>query len=116
MNKASILLILPICAAGTLPFPTYVHSAPADLEEAKSLLKQMHEDQCQQQELRGKVMLAHRNHDEATLKELWPKIEAISQRLKPSEERMKALKASIKQNPEEQNAFESVLLQETECS
>ena len=96
-------------------FVTTVYASSAEIEEAVTLLKQMHADQCQQQQLRGQVMLAHRNHDEETLKELWPQIEAISKRLKPLEDKLKALKANFKQNPDDQSAFETALLREAEC-
>ncbi len=115
MKIAANLIIVPLCALGLGSFPPLAQSSPADLEEATALLQQMHEDQCQQQELRGKVMLAHRNHDDASLKELWPKIEAISAKLKPAEERMNVLRANLIQNPDEQNAFETALLQSGEC-
>jgi hypothetical protein len=115
MKIAANLIILPLCALVLASSPPLAQSSPAELEEATALLQQMHEDQCQQQELRGKVMLAHRNHDDSALKELWPKIEAISSKLKPAEERMKVLKANLKQNPDEQNAFETALLQNAEC-
>ncbi|WP_045224959.1 hypothetical protein [Methyloterricola oryzae] len=115
MKIAANLIILPFCALGLASLPPLARSSPADLEEAKALLQQMHEDQCQQQELRGKVMLAHRDHDDASLKELWPKVEAISAKLKPAEERMKVLKANLKQNADEQDAFETALLESGEC-
>lgn len=87
----------------------------AEVEEAVALLQQIHADQCQQQKLRGQVMVAHRSHDQETLDAIYPQLEAVSKRLKPSEDRLNALKASIKKDPQDQNAFEAALLQNAEC-
>jgi hypothetical protein len=110
MRKVVLLFI-----AASLHLATTAHVFGAELEEAISLLKQMHADQCQQQKLRGQLMLAHRNHDQETLNALWPQIEAISKRLKPSEEKLKVLKVSIGNNPADQSAFETALLREADC-
>ncbi len=114
MSRAVLSLIV-VTVTASLSFSSAACASGAELEEAITLLKQMHADQCQQQKLRGNVMLAHRNHDEETLNELWPKIEAIGKRLKPVEDKLNLLKASIKKNPDDQSAFETALLQQSDC-
>lgn len=86
-----------------------------EVEEAIALLQQIHPDQCQQQKLRGQVLVAHRDHDQETLDAIYPQLEVVSKRLKPLEDRLNALKAAIKKNPQDQNAFEAALLQNADC-
>jgi hypothetical protein len=87
----------------------------ADLNEAISLLQQTHADQCRNQKIKGQLMLAHREHDQAKMQELWPQADEVSKRLKPSEDRLRVLKANIKKNQDLQNAFEQRLLAMGEC-
>ena len=89
--------------------------ADTDLEEAIGLLKQMHADQCQLQQVRGQLMVAHQNHDESAVQTLVPQMDSITRRVKPSEDRLKALKASINQNLDDKNAFETALLESGNC-
>ena len=112
MRKNSFLsVVATIAFACTSP----VFAVSPDLAEATELLKQMHADECQKQKLRGQLLVAHQAHDQAKMNALYPQLEAINNRLKPSENKLNALKVNLKKNREDQNAFETVQLQMGEC-
>jgi len=111
------IAILP----GILVFPTlFVFSAPVfsaskELEEALALARHMHTDQCEQRTLRGQILMAHQSHDQEKMDTLGPRLEAVNQRLKPSEDRLKTLKLSVRKNPGEQTAFDAALQETGDC-
>lgn len=86
-----------------------------DVDEAIALLKQTHDDHCEQQKLRGRLLIAHQNHDSATLDALTPKLEAINGRLRPAEDQLKALQAKFADNSADRNAFEIAQLDLGSC-
>ena len=96
-----------------LPAPAF--SANRELDEAIALVKQMHVDQCEQRQLRGQLLMAHQSHDQETLDTLGPRLEAVNQRLKPSEDRLKGLKLSLKKNAAGQSAFDAALQEAGSC-
>jgi predicted nucleic acid-binding Zn-ribbon protein len=90
-------------------------AAGADVEEAVALMKQSHADQCQKKKIQVQLLLAHQHHDQDKLNALGPELEAINKRLKPTEDKLAALKAKIKKNPDDAGAFETALLQVGDC-
>ena len=92
-----------------------VFSASPQLEEAVSLLHRIHLDQCQRHQLRGQVMVAHREHDKKRLNALFPELDAITRKLKADESHLSALRDQLSGNASDQNAFESVMLELGQC-
>lgn len=103
-----------VLLAGGLASGTGIAS-PADLEEAVTLLRDTRADRCQQSVLRGKLLVAHRSHDERTVNEFYPQLEAVNARLKPAEDKLKALQAVLRLTSEENNAFESAQIEYGTC-
>lgn len=112
-EKSGSRFICTFVALGALFFP-FVGLA-SEVDEGIALLKQMHDDRCEQQKLRGRLLVAHQTHDSATLETLTPRLEAINSRLKPSEEKLKALQAKFNENSNDRNAFEKAQLEMGEC-
>jgi hypothetical protein len=106
---------LPYVIAATLALSAPAGAATANVGEALALMKQIHTDECQQKQLRGRILVAHQSHDEETLSELGPQLETINARLKPSEDKLNALTAAIKNNPEDRSAFEAAQLETESC-
>lgn len=112
MHKALFLTIIIPLVFG---FPCPILAASQELAEATELLGKMHADECQKQKIRGQLLLAHQSHDQARMTALAPQLDAINDRLKPSEMRLKALKEGIRKNPEDQGAFDTAQLALGEC-
>lgn len=87
----------------------------ADVDEAIALLKQTHDDQCEQQKLRGRLLIAHQAHDTMTLEALTPKLEALNVRMKPSTEKLKELSAKFRDDAPARNAFEKAQIEMGTC-
>ena len=87
----------------------------AEVDEAIALLKQTHDDQCEQQKLRGRLLIAHQSHDTMTLEALTPKLEALNARMKPSSEKLKELTAKFKDDAPARNAFEKAQIEMGTC-
>jgi hypothetical protein len=87
----------------------------AEVDEAIALLKQTHDDQCEQQKLRGRLLIAHQAHDSATLEALTPKLEALNARMKPSADKLKELTAKFSENSQDRNAFENAQIEMGSC-
>jgi hypothetical protein len=102
-----------LLAAGAFSAPVFALGPEA--EEAIALLKQMHADQCAKRQIQGKLLSAHQAHDQKTLDELAPKLDAVNGRLKPGLDKLKALKPLVKKNQADQTAFESAQLNEGDC-
>jgi len=110
MGKYAFLL-----SAASLVFSAPVFAASADVEEAVALTKQSHADQCQKKKIQVQLLLAHQHHDQDKLNALGPDLDAINKRLKPIEDKLNALKAGFKKNPDDAGAFETALLQLGDC-
>jgi gamma-glutamyl phosphate reductase len=110
-HRLSAATLLP----AVISFCSVVAASPAELEQAVAILKDTRADRCQQSSLRARVLVAHQKHDEKLIRELYPQLESLNARLKPSEDRLKALSASIRLVPEEQSAFETAQLENGEC-
>lgn len=106
-------LSIPALAASLLAFPAV--ATAADVDEAIDLLKKTHDDQCEQQQLRGRLLVAHQSHDSVTLEALTPKLEALNARMKPSTEKLKALVAKFSENSQDRNAFEKAQIEMGSC-
>lgn len=90
-------------------------ASTVDLEQAVNLLRETRGDRCQQSALRSKLLVAHRAHDERTVNEFYPQLEALNARLKPVEDKLKALQSVIQLNSQENNAFETAQLEYGSC-
>ncbi len=106
----------PLFAIATsLVFSTPVFAVSPDVHAAIDLVKQAHTDQCQKTKIQVQLLVAHQHHDQDKLNALGPELDAINKRLKPTEEKLNALKAIIKKNPDDESAFETALLQVGNC-
>jgi len=114
MRMYSRVSLIPLVAALLIP-EAPVQAEGSALDEAVALLKKIHADRCERHSLRGQVMVAHRAHDQKTLNQIYPLLDEISRKLKPDEDRIKALQAIIEQNSADQNAMESAVLEMGEC-
>lgn len=83
--------------------------------QAITLLKQVYPEQCQRNKLKVKLLTAHKNHDQPLLKELGGKLDELNNILKPTDEKLMVLKASIKKNPDEEADFNTALLELNTC-
>jgi hypothetical protein len=115
MRKQFTLSLLTSIAAIGFTVCPHAQGRSAELDEAVTLVKQMHVDQCHQHQLRGKLLLAHQTHDQDTMDDLYAQLDKLNQRLKPVEDKLRVLKTSIRQKPEDQREFESTLLQNGTC-
>lgn len=112
-EKFGSQFVCTVVTLGAIFLPTV--GPASEVDEAIALLKQTHDDECEQQKLRGRLLVAHQSHDSATLETLTPKLEAINSRLKPSEEKLKALQEKFNDNSNDRNAFEIAQLEMGEC-
>ena len=103
MSKSSEF-VLGLLATHLL-FQANTVNASTEVEEAIGLIKEMHADRCQLQQVRGQLMVAHQDHDDSAVHMLLPQMESLNQRLKPLEDRLKALKLRITQNLDDKNAL-----------
>lgn len=83
--------------------------------QAITLLKQVYPEQCQRNKLKVKLLTAHKNHDQPLLKELGGKLDELNNILKPTDEKLIVLKASIKKNPDDEADFNTALLDLNTC-
>jgi hypothetical protein len=96
-------------------FSASVAAISADVEAAVDLMKQSHMEQCQKIKIKKELLIAHQNHDQAKLKALSPDLDDINKRLKPTEDKLKPLKAAMMKNPDDESDFETALLHLDEC-
>lgn len=106
-------LVIGFTLSAAVVFPLY--AASPELEEASDLLKKIHHDQCLRHTLRGQVMVAHREHDQKRLDELYPKLDSITRKLKPDETRLEAIKNTLSHTASDQDAYESLILELGAC-
>lgn len=106
MDSSITSPVTRLVLAAITAFPVY--AASPEIEEVIDLLKKIHPDQCERHLLRGRVMVAHREHDQKRLNELYPKLDAITRKLKADEGRINALREKLPAS--DQNAFESAQL------
>ena len=90
-------------------------AASPDVDAAIELDKQHHAEQCAKKKIQVQLFIAHQQHDQGKLNSLAPELDAINKRLKPTEDKLNALKANIKKNPDDQSAYETALLQLGDC-
>ncbi|MDP3010540.1 MAG: hypothetical protein Q8N30_15925 [Methylococcales bacterium] len=83
--------------------------------QAITLLKQVYPEQCQRNKLKVKLLTAHKKHDQPLLKELGGKLDELNNILKPTDEKLMVLKASIKKNPDDEADFNTALLELNTC-
>lgn len=112
---SDVLRCVTVSACTALLLGFSAPGSASDLDEAIALLKQSHDDQCEQQKLRGRLLIAHQAHDSVTLEALTPKLEALNARMKPSTDRLKELTAKFSDNSEDRNAFEKAQLEMGSC-
>jgi phosphotransacetylase len=103
-----------VCAVVSV-FSSPVFADNKNVEEAITLLKKTYPEQCQKNKLKKKLLIAHREHDQNTLKELGAKLDEINQILKPTDEKLANLKAAIKKNPDDEADFNTALLDLSAC-
>ncbi len=101
--------------AACLAASAQVYAASPDVQAAIDLMKQSHADECQKQRLKVQLLAAHQAHDQDKLRALEPQLNQINQRLKPTEDKLNALKVNIKKNAEDQSALEAASLQLGDC-
>ena len=114
MGKYSFLLLFSAFAA-SFAFSLPVFAVSADVQAAIELSKQHHGEHCEKKKIQVQLLIAHQHHDQGRLSVLGPELEAINQRLKPTEDKLNALKVNIKKNPDDQSAYEAALLQLGDC-
>lgn len=112
MNKSS-LLILAFSLGCCVCVPSF--AASPDVEAALELSKQSHGDLCQKRKIQVQLLVAHQSHDQDKLRMLGPDLDAINKRLKPTEDKLNALKAKMDKNPDDRNAYETGLLTLGDC-
>jgi hypothetical protein len=114
MLRLSFPLLFSAFAAG-FAFSLPAFAVSPDVEAAIELSKQHHGEQCEKKKIQVQLLIAHQHHDQAKLSALGPALDAINQRLKPTEDKLNAFKMSIKKNPDDQSAYETALLQLGDC-
>ena len=107
--KYQLTFLFLVCAVVSV-FSNPVFADSKCVEEAITLLKQVYPEQCQRNKLKVKLLTAHKKHDQPLLKELGGKLDELNNILKPTDEKLTALKASIKKNPDNEADFSTALL------
>lgn len=96
-------------------FSASVTANSMEVEAAIDLLKQSHMEQCQKIKIKRELLIAHQHHDQARLKALSPELDAINQRLKPTEDKLKVLKSAMMKNPDDESDFATAMLHLDAC-
>ncbi len=96
-------------------FSASVAAVSKDVEAAIDLMKQSHTEQCEKIKIKRELLIAHQNHDQARLKALSPELDAINQRLKPTEDKLKILKSAMMKNPDDESDFATAMLHLDAC-
>lgn len=110
------ILPLAVClSSAVLLFSAPAKSASPTVEEALALLKHMGPDRCALQKVRGKILVAHQSHDQSTMDALAPQMDALTMRLKPSEDKLRELAAAIKKNPQDQTVYAAAQVEASSC-
>ncbi|MSP27162.1 MAG: hypothetical protein EXR80_01585 [Methylococcales bacterium] len=107
--KDQLACLFLVCAVVSV-FSTPVFADSNCVAAAITLLKQVYPEQCQRNKLKVKLLTAHKNHDQLILKELGGKLDELNSILKPTDEKLMVLKASIKKNPDDEADFNTALL------
>jgi len=119
LHKKAMLykqLFLTLAFAVGFSFSTSVAAVSKDVEAAIDLMKQSHMEQCQKIKIKRELLIAHQNHDQARLKALGPELDAINQRLKPTEDKLKVLKVAMAKNPDDESDFATAMLHLDACN
>ena len=114
MSKYSFTLLFSVFAI-PMALSGSAFALSPDVEAAIELSKQHHAELCEKKKIQVQLLIAHQHHDQDKLNALGPELDAINKRLKPTEDKMNALKANMKKNPDDQSAFETALLQLGDC-
>jgi hypothetical protein len=112
--KYQFAFLFLVCALISV-FSKPVFAVSKNVEEAITLLKKTYPEQCQKNKLKVRLLIAHREHDQALLEELGPKLDEINRILKPTDEKLTVLKAAIKKNPDDEADFNTALLDLSSC-
>ena len=114
MGKNSLLrLVLGFAVHFAVSAPAFAVSA--DVGAALELEKQHLTEECEKKKIQVQLFVAHQHHDQDKLDALAPELDAINKRLKPTEDKLKAFKANIKKNPDDESAYEEGLLKLGNC-
>jgi hypothetical protein len=108
-------LFFILAVAVGFSFSASVAANSMEVEAAIDLLKQSHMEQCQKIKIKKELLIAHQHHDQARLKALSPDLDAINQRLKPTEDKLKILKAAMMKDPDDVSDFETAMLHLDAC-
>lgn len=108
-------LLCTLTVAVGIFFSASVFAISKDVEAAIDLMKQSHMEQCQKMKIKKELLIAHQNHDQARLKALSPDLDAINQRLKPTEDKLKTLKIAMMKNPDDESDFATAMLHLDAC-
>lgn len=92
-----------------------VFALSKNVDTAITLLKQTRTEQCQRNALKVQLLVAHRKHDLALLKDLEIKLDEMNKQLKPIDDQLMVLKAQIKKNPDEETELNTALLDLGSC-
>ncbi|BBL72199.1 hypothetical protein [Methylogaea oryzae] len=114
MNNKTLPLVACLSLSAFL-FSVPVGAANPSVDEALALLKHMQPDRCALQKVRGKILIAHQSHDQSAMDALAPQMDAITARLKPSEEKLRELTTVIKQNPQDQTVYAAAQVEASSC-
>jgi len=114
MGKYPFTLLLSAVAAPFV-FSAAAFAVNPDVAAAIELTKQHRAEECDKKKIQVQLLVAHQHHDQAKLSALGPELDAINKRLKPTEDKMNALKANMKKNPDDESAYETALLEMGDC-
>lgn len=115
MNAHHTKAVHAASIAVLLFFSPCIFALSKEVEDALALLKDTHIEQCQRNKLKVELLVAHRKHDMALLKELEVKLDELNKILQPTENKLNALKAKIKKNPDQETEFNTALLELGSC-
>ena len=114
MGKYALPLLF-FMFAGNFAMSLSAFAVSPDVDAAIDLDKHHHAEQCEKKRIQVQLLIAHQHHDQEKLNLLAPELDSINKRLKPTEDKLNALKANIKKNPDDQSAYETALLQLGGC-
>ena len=117
-HKKTVLLrqlFFTLAVAVGVFFSASVAANSPEVEAAIDLMKESYMDQCQKIKIKRELLIAHQHHDQAKLKALAPELDAINQRLKPTEDKLTVLKSAMTKNPDDESDFATAILELEPC-
>lgn len=116
-NKAVMRkrLLFALAVVVGIFFSASVAALSADVEAAIDLMRQSHMEQCQKIKIKRELLIAHQHHDQAKLQALSPDLDDVNKRLKPTEDKLKILKAAMMKNPDDESDFDTAMLHMDAC-